>query len=45
MKLPTLHCYRCGHTWVPNVPNPQRCASRNCRSPYYRTPRKEKGEK
>ncbi|MBA7662844.1 hypothetical protein ES703_70877 [subsurface metagenome] len=24
-SLPTKTCKRCGHKWIPRVPNPQRC--------------------
>jgi hypothetical protein len=34
-------CYRCGWTWVPYGRRmPERCARRNCRSPYWNRPRK-----
>jgi len=23
--LPELECKRCGHKWIPRVPNPRRC--------------------
>jgi hypothetical protein len=36
-----LHCKRCGHTWWPRgTQTPQRCATKNCRSPYWNKPRK-----
>lgn len=31
-ELPKLHCVKCGHDWVPRVPNPElcpRCKSRD----------------
>jgi len=29
-SLPTKKCMKCGHEWIPRVPNPQRCP--NCLS-------------
>ena len=38
----TLHCWRCGHTWLPRyVDRPPRKCPR-CKSPYYTTPRRTK---
>ena len=25
MNVPTLHCLRCGHSWIPRSDNPQKC--------------------
>jgi predicted Zn-ribbon and HTH transcriptional regulator len=41
IKLPTFHCLRCEHTWIPRKPEkPKRCA--RCKSPYWETERKVK---
>jgi hypothetical protein len=37
-QIVQLTCQRCGHSWIPNVPNPIVCS--RCHSPYWRTPRK-----
>ena len=38
----TVHCWRCGHTWLPRyVGRPPRKCPR-CKSPYYTTPRRPK---
>lgn len=38
VKLPTMECTRCGHTWHPAKPlMPKRCG--NCKSPYWDRPR------
>ena len=43
MKLPTLHCNRCDHTWIPRVENSKWCAK--CNSPYFNKPRKRVSKK
>jgi predicted Zn-ribbon and HTH transcriptional regulator len=37
VKLPYLTCKRCGHKWVPRIPNPPLCP--NCHSPYWNRPK------
>ena len=36
----TVHCWRCGHTWLPRLVGraPVKCPA--CKSPYYTTPRR-----
>ena len=38
----TVHCWRCGHTWLPRYVGrpPAKCP--HCKSPYYDTPRRPK---
>jgi predicted Zn-ribbon and HTH transcriptional regulator len=40
IKLPTLKCLRCGHTWHPyREKMPLRCA--RCRTPYWNKPKRK----
>jgi signal peptidase len=45
MELEELTCLRCGNKWFPRVINgvakiPSTCPKKECRSPYWKTPRK-----
>jgi len=41
MKLPTLECKRCGHTWHPRTDKlPDVCPNPKCKSRYWNKPRK-----
>lgn len=40
VKLKEVECKRCGHKWVPRVPEVRTCA--NCRSVWWDTPRKNR---
>jgi hypothetical protein len=43
MKLPRLKCLRCGYVWIPKQDEkPLRCASKECKSPYWDRPRRKK---
>lgn len=37
LQLPTVTCARCGYTWLPRVPRPQRCP--RCLSYFWQQPR------
>lgn len=40
IKLPTAECRRCGHKWVPSVPQPKTCP--RCKSYEWATPKAAK---
>jgi hypothetical protein len=45
MKLPTLTCLRCGHTWFPRTQQkPRVCPNPKCKSPYWDRPRRTEAE-
>jgi hypothetical protein len=45
LKLPTLKCLRCGHTWFPRQAElPKTCANKECKSPYWDRPRRKTGK-
>ncbi len=39
VRLPRLHCLRCGHDWIPRTERPETCPK--CHSAYWHRPRKE----
>lgn len=43
-NIKILKCNRCGYVWVQRFPNvtPKNCANRDCKSPYWNKPRKNK---
>lgn len=43
MNVPTLHCKRCGHSWIPRSDNPQKCPK--CCSYQWNMPKESNGEK
>lgn len=49
LEVKQLTCLRCGNRWHPriidgNVKIPETCPNKNCRSPYWQTPRKKETE-
>lgn len=40
LKVPTLHCERCGHEWVPRQTEVRICPK--CKSPYWDVPKRKK---
>jgi len=40
IKLPKLHCHRCGHDWIPRKLVVTVCP--DCKSPYWEIPKKIK---
>ena len=45
IDLEELYCFRCGNRWFPRIINgktkiPSTCPKKECRSPYWQTPRK-----
>ena len=45
MEIEELHCLRCDYTWFPRIIDgkakiPSTCPAKECRSPYWQTPRK-----
>jgi len=43
VRLPTLHCERCGHEWHPRKVERRICPK--CKSPYFDVPRPLRDEK
>lgn len=41
ITLPVLECPKCGHVWVPRIPDPVTCPK--CRVPVARWPKYVKG--
>lgn len=43
-KIKILHCLRCGYEWPQRYPDqePKTCANRECKSPYWNKPRRNK---
>jgi predicted Zn-ribbon and HTH transcriptional regulator len=39
VRVMTLTCQRCGHAWIPRVPDVRQCA--RCKSAYWDTPRQK----
>ena len=37
IEVEGLKCERCGHEWVPRIPNPRLCAK--CKSAYFDVPK------
>jgi predicted Zn-ribbon and HTH transcriptional regulator len=37
--MPSVTCLRCGHQWMPAVPQPKSCP--RCKSYYWNEPRKQ----
>jgi len=47
LEIKQLYCYRCDNRWYPRIIDgkvkiPDTCPNKDCRSPYWRTPRKKK---
>jgi len=47
LEIEQLYCYRCNNRWYPRIIDgkvkiPDTCPNKDCRSPYWRTPRKKK---
>jgi Zn finger protein HypA/HybF involved in hydrogenase expression len=40
IKLPELHCLRCGHRWIPRKYEVTICPE--CKSPYWDKPKRKK---
>jgi len=47
LEIEQLYCYRCENRWYPRIIDgkvkiPDTCPNKDCRSPYWRTPRRKK---
>jgi len=47
LEIEQLYCFRCENRWYPRIIDgkvkiPDTCPNKDCRSPYWRTPRKKK---
>jgi len=50
LEIEQLYCFRCENRWYPRIIDgkvkiPDTCPNKDCRSPYWRTPRKKNKEK